>query len=339
MDMKQLRAQAKEGMRGFCKLCPVCDGRACAGQVPGMGGAITGGSFQANYEALRAVRLNMRTVHDACAPDTSFDFFGTRLSTPIMNGPIAGPNYNCGPMDDYGFQEAIATGVAEAGSIYWMGDPCKKEEVFNGCRAMQKAGRGIAISKPHIEQGKVRARFEWALEHGAVAFGMDLDGAGLITLRTIGYPVGPKTAAQIKELRAFAPGAPFIIKGIMAADDAKRCVDAGANCIVVSNHGGRVLDGTPGVAEVLPTIRQAVGSAAMVLADGSVRSGVDALKYLALGADAVLIGRPVCWGAFGGGAEGVQLMVDTYTDQLRQAMLLTGCKQLSDIGDAVVYRR
>ncbi len=326
-------------MKGFCNVCPVCDGRACAGKVPGMGGALTGSSFMENVKALADIKLNMRTVHDCLEPDTGFDFFGMHLSTPIMNGPVASPNTNCGPIDDLEFETAIMVGTERAGSIGWIGDPCQKEFFLNGCEALRSAGRGVVISKPHIEPEKVRARFEWAREAGAVAFGMDLDGAGLTVLRKIGYPVGPKAMEQIKQIRAFVPQSPFIVKGIMTPDDALRCLDAGVSCIVVSNHGGRVLDGVPGVAEVLPAIAKAVGGSMMILADGAVRSGVDVLKYLALGAQGVLVGRPLCWGAFGGGAEGVQLMINTYTQQLQQAMILTGSTDLKSIDERLLFRR
>lgn len=339
MDIQTLKETARLKMKGYCNLCPICDGRACVGEVPGMGGALSGFSFKNNQKALVEVKLNMRLVHSATEQDISYDFFGTKLSTPIMNGPIGGLAYNCGPYDDYLFQEALMKGMTDAGSLGWIGDPCKLDEYANSCKALQKAGRGVAIIKPHTNLASIRLRFEQAKAAGAIAFGMDIDGAGLVTLSKLGFPVGPKSVAQLKEIRAFIPENPFIIKGIMTPDDALRCAEAGVDCIVVSNHGGRVLDGTPGVAEVLPAIKRAVGTDMTILADGAIRSGVDVLKYLALGADAVLIGRPVCWGVYGGGAEGVQLICDTYSNQLKQAMLLTGCKTLKDIDWRLLYRK
>lgn len=337
MDMKTLRDTARERMKGFCSLCQVCDGRACAGKMPGMGGAITGSSFTANSHALADIRLNMRVVHECIDPDTHFEFFGSSLSTPIMNGPMAGPNSNCGPIDDLDFEISLLKGTTQAGSLGWIGDPAREEFFMNGCKAIEEAGTGVVISKPHYDNANVRLRFQWGKDAGATAFGMDLDGAGILHLKTLGYPVGPKSVQELKTIRSFMPSNPFIIKGIMTADDALRCRDAGVDCIVVSNHGGRVLDGTPGVAEVLPEIAKAVGNDMVILADGAVRSGVDVLKYLALGAKAVLVGRPLCWGVYGGGAEGVKLIIDTYTEQLKQAMILTGCKDLSDINSRILF--
>ncbi|MDL2234721.1 alpha-hydroxy-acid oxidizing protein [Christensenellaceae bacterium OttesenSCG-928-L17] len=337
MDMQTLRAQAKEGMKGFCNLCPVCDGRACAGKIPGMGGTLTGSSFMENHRALQAVKLNMRTIHDAWEPDTSFSFAGAALETPIMNGPMASPNNNCGPIDDYTFVESVVLGTHQAGSLGFIGDPCAAVPFTNGCEALRKAGRGVVIAKPHEKLDAIFARFEQAREAGATGFGMDIDGAGILLLRSLGFRVGPKTKAELKELCAYTPDRSFIVKGVMTVDEAVCCVEAGAGCIVVSNHGGRVLDGLPGVAEVLPAIAREVGKDITILADGSVRSGVDALKLLALGAKGVLVGRPLCWGAYGGGAAGVKLIMDTYTAQLRQAMILTGCRSLSDIGPHLIY--
>ena len=242
--------------------------------MPGMGGAITGSSFTANSHALADIRLNMRVVHECIDPDTHFEFFGSSLSTPIMNGPMAGPNSNCGPIDDLEFEVSLLKGTTQAGSLGWIGDPAREEFFMNGCKAIEEAGTGVVISKPHYDNENVRLRFQWGKDAGATAFGMDLDGAGILHLKTLGYPVGPKSVQELKIIRSFMPSNPFIIKGIMTADDALRCRDAGVDCIVVSNHGGRVLDGTHGVAEVLPEIAQAVGNDIVILAHGAVRSGV-----------------------------------------------------------------
>lgn len=337
MDYQSVRAQAKEGMQGFCSMCPVCDGRACAGRVPGMGGGGTGSSFTANTAALRDVRINLRTLHDACAPSTAFQFLGMELATPIMSGPMTSAAINCGPMEEFDFVDAIVSGAQAAGSLGWIGDPCNAPQYEAALEAVRRAGRGVAIIKPREDLAEIKARFTEALDAGAVALGMDVDGAGLITMKLKGQPVGPKSLEQLLELRAFAPKIPFIIKGIMTPDEALLCVKAGADCIVVSNHGGRVLDGVPGVAQVLPGIAKAVKGKLTILADGSVRSGVDALKLLALGADGVLVGRPLCWGAYGGGIEGVKCVIDTYTTQLFQAMIMTGCKDLASVTDRVIF--
>ena len=107
---------------------------------------------------------------------------------------------------------------------------------------------------------------------------------------------------------------------------------------MVSNHGGRILDHCPGTAEVLPRIADAVRGRMTVLVDGAVRTGVDVLKMLALGADAVLIGRPVSVAAIGGGLEGVRDYFGNIRQQFCQAMLLTGVGRVSDISSEILYQ-
>jgi isopentenyl diphosphate isomerase/L-lactate dehydrogenase-like FMN-dependent dehydrogenase len=132
---------------------------------------------------------------------------------------------------------------------------------------------------------------------------------------------------------------PFIVKGIMTADEAEEAVKAGAAAIVVSNHGGRVLDFTPGAADVLPEIAARVKGKTIILADGGVRSGADVLKLLALGADAVLVGRPLIIAAFGGGREGVALFLNLLINELLQAMLLTGTADVKKVSAAILHSR
>lgn len=125
----------------------------------------------------------------------------------------------------------------------------------------------------------------------------------------------------------------------MTVDEAVKCVEIGAKAIVISNHGGRVLDHTPGVANVLPEIAKAVKGKITVLADGGVRSGTDVLKMLALGADGVLVGRPLIMGAYGGGTEGVKTIIEKYTSELKAAMILTGCKSITEIRPEILWHK
>jgi 4-hydroxymandelate oxidase len=124
----------------------------------------------------------------------------------------------------------------------------------------------------------------------------------------------------------------------MTVRDAELAVRAGAAGIIVSNHGGRVLDHTPGTAEVLPDIASAVKGKIRIFVDGGIRSGVDALKMMALGAEAVLIGRPMAAASVGGGAEGVILQLNQYADQLRTAMIYAGCRNLNEITLSAIHR-
>lgn len=131
---------------------------------------------------------------------------------------------------------------------------------------------------------------------------------------------------------------PIIIKGILDAEDAKRAADVGADGIVVSNHGGRQLDGVPAAIEALPAISRAVGDRMTVLMDGGVRSGLDVLKALALGAKAVLIGRAWAYALGGGGEAGVSAMLATMRHELEVAMALTGCTDIRTAGDHLLVK-
>ena len=129
----------------------------------------------------------------------------------------------------------------------------------------------------------------------------------------------------------------FILKGIMTPDEAQLAVEAGADAIVVSNHGGRVLDYSPATSEVLADIATAVKSRITILADGGVRSGGDVLKLLALGADAVMIGRPFSIAAVGGLQSGVETYIDTIGEELKQAMVLTGTKSVTEVDHKILF--
>ena len=124
---------------------------------------------------------------------------------------------------------------------------------------------------------------------------------------------------------------PVLVKGVLRGDDARRCVDAGAAGVVVSNHGGRQLDTSLAGIEALPEVVAAVGGDVEVLVDGGVRSGVDVLKALALGARAVLIGRPVLWGLATGGAGGVERVLTAFADDIRRTFMLAGVPSVADV--------
>lgn len=332
MDMKTVRLTAREKLKGFCRVCPECNGKVCAGEVPGMGGLGTGASFKSNVEMLAAFRLNMRTLHGAKNPDTTYKLFGQDLATPILGAPITGNVYNMGgALNEEEWAEAIIQGCLTAGTLACTGDGADPAMYNSGVDAIVKAqGRGIPFIKPR-EQEEVLKYLRRAEEAGVLAVGMDIDGAGLVTMALKGQPVGPKTKEEMKEIIS-STSLPFIIKGIMTVDEAEMAIEVGAAAIVVSNHGGRVFDHTPGTAEILSEIAAAVHGRIPVIVDGGIRSGTDVLKMLALGADAVLIGRPLVIAAYGGGAEGISLAVNTMTNELKQAMILTGCTTLEDIG-------
>ncbi|HTG01224.1 MAG TPA: alpha-hydroxy-acid oxidizing protein [Nitrospirota bacterium] len=337
MDLKTIRDTAREKLKGYCRVCPVCDGRACAGEVPGMGGTGTGSSFKANMDALSRIRLRMRTIHEVKEPDLSFTLWGRKLAVPILAAPMTGTPYNMGgKLTEEEFITELVSGAIQAGTVCMTGDGADPAMYASGLKAgaANKAGT-VAIIKPRAHEEIVKY-MRLAETAGVLAVGMDIDGAGLITMALKGQPVSPKTYAEVKDVVS-ATSLPFIIKGVMTVEEAEDAVRAGAAGIVVSNHGGRVLDFTPGTAEVLPDIAARVKGRTVIFADGGVRSGTDVLKLLALGADAVLVGRPLVVGVFGGGREGAALLLNKMKSELLQAMLLTGTADVKNVSKKILY--
>lgn len=336
MDLQKIYATAREKFRGVCRVCPVCNGRACAGEMPGMGGIGTGSSFIANFESLSRVKLNLRTIHEAADPDLKYNFFGRPLTMPILVAPLAGMAINMGnAMDEKEYLMAMVQGAAEAGSLAFTCDGPHPIFFDLGIEILKMGqGWGVPTIKPREEEAFL-ARLRRAEECGVPAVATDIDAAGIIHMKKAGQPAGPWPAKVWERIISRAK-VPIILKGIMTEDEAKIAVEIGAEGIVVSNHGGRVLDHTPGTAEVLPEIASAVKGKIRIFVDGGVRSGVDVLKMLALGAEAVLIGRPMAIAAVGGGKEGVSLLLRQIAVQLHTAMIYARCNSLSSITSTIL---
>ena len=338
MDLKTLQKNAREKLQGYCRVCLVCDGRACAGEVPGMGGVGTGRGFMANVEALARYRFHMRTIHKVRTPDTSFELWGEKLSIPILAAPMTGTTYNMGgKITEQEFIEEIVTGSLLADTLSMTGDGADPTMYESGLKSSATHKRKtIAIIKPRA-QGEVIKYIRQAEAAGVLAVGMDIDGAGLVTMAMKGQPVSPKTFEELKEVVS-STRLPFILKGIMTPEEAEMAVKAKVAAIVVSNHGGRILDFTPGTAEVLAEIVDRVRGKITIFADGGVRTGADTLKLLALGANAVLVGRPLAIGAFGNGREGVAFLLNKMKGELVQAMLLTGTADVKKVSKNILCR-
>ena len=335
--MKEIYETARKLMKGYCRVCKECDGYACAGEVPGMGGLGTASSFKANVSALKEIRFNMRLIHDVVEPVTSVSILGKTLSMPVIAAPIGGVSFNMGgAISEEEYIRAIIFGCREKGIIGCTGDGVPDFIHGTGLNVIQETdGHGIPFIKPWADK-ELFEKIEKVKQSKAGIMGMDIDAAGLITLKKMGRPVTPKTVEKLAQIIKYA-ALKFILKGVMTVDDAKLAVDAGADAIVVSNHGGRVLDGTPGGADVLPEISAAVKGKITILADGGVRTGGDVLKLLALGADAVMIGRPFSVAAVGGLQNGVELYIDKIRTELEQAMILTGVPSLDSVSGAILH--
>ena len=246
MDMKEIYRVAREKFKGACRVCPVCNGRACAGEMPGIGGIGTGSSFMANFDSLARIKLNLRTIHDAAEPDLSYDFFGRSLKMPILVAPLAGMTINMGnAMGEREYLSALVAGGKEAGSLSCTCDGPNPTFFDLGIEILKEnQGWGLPTLKPRPTETFL-ALAKRAEDCGVNAIATDIDAAGIIHLKRAGQAAGPwpaktweKTISQTK--------LPVTLKGIMTVQDAKLAVQVGAAGIVVSNHGGRVLDHTPG---------------------------------------------------------------------------------------------
>ncbi|MCX7913951.1 MAG: alpha-hydroxy-acid oxidizing protein [Thermodesulfovibrionales bacterium] len=338
MDIRELRKVAKERLKGFCRVCDVCNGVVCAGEVPGMGGIGTGSSFRANLEALERYKFNMRSIHDVRNPITTFKLWDETLSFPVLAAPMTGVSYNMGgALTEAEFIDDIISGSLMANTIGMCGDGADPTFLESGLKAIKRNnGKGIAIIKPR-KYDEIIKRIQLVEEAGAIAVGIDVDAAGLVIMAMKGQPVEPKSIDELKAIIG-STKLPFIVKGIMTLSEAIIAAECGASAIVVSNHGGRILDHTLGAADVLPEIAINLKNKILIFADGGVRSGADVLKLLALGADAVLLGRPLIIGAFGGRREGVAFILDKIRSELTHAMLLTGVENVKNVSRDILVK-
>jgi 4-hydroxymandelate oxidase len=331
--LEEVLKAAREKLYPRCRVCPECDGNACAGEVPGLGGIGTGASFKNNLLALNRIQLRMRTLHDGSKPELATTVLGQHLDLPVLCASLGGTTYNMGgKMSEEDFIAALLGGAHRAGTMGLIADGTEDplETYKVRLSAIGRHGRGIGVIKPR-DQAEIIRRMRLVEEAGAVAVMVDVDSAGRAARAAkLGQVIEPKTPAQLKEL-VRATRLPFVVKGIMTADEAQLALEVGAAGIVVSNHGGRCLDHTPGTIEVLSEIAERVKGRLAVLADGGVRHGADVLKFLALGADAVLVGRPVLRGAHGAGAEGVEIILDKLRGELAESMVLTGTRSVGKV--------
>jgi 4-hydroxymandelate oxidase len=295
-------------------------------------------------DAWRQVRFRPRALVDVSTVDTATSVLGMPLPAPILVAPTASQEF-LHPLGEV----ATARGAAAAGSLMTVSTRASKR--FEDIAAELPGGwwfqAYVTRDRPLIEAAVARA-----VAAGATAIVLTGDtpyvGAkrraadfasldGLWRERNLG-PGDRDQDPSITEaeigLLAGLSGLPVLVKGVLRADDARRFADAGAAGIVVSNHGGRQLDRAVSTAVALPEVAAAVDLP--VLVDGGIRSGLDVLAALALGADAVLLGRPVLWALASGGADGVRDLLDALRTDLAHVMALAGAPTVARVTDDLV---
>lgn len=285
-----------------------------------------------NRAYLDHLLVEMRVV-DAQLPDLETEIFGRTYALPIMMPAFSHLNKvgkdGRKPMTEY------ALAARELNVLNWVG--MEPDDVYG---EIAKTGADtVRIIKPFADHEMIMQQMEYARNHGAVAVGIDIDhiagkdgGYDVVD----GLPLGPVLQ---EDLKAYAEAAklPFIAKGVLSVSDALKCRDAGCKAIVVSHHHGRIPFGMPPVA-VLPGIVKALkGSGMLIFVDCGIDSGYDAYKALALGADAVAVGRGILKPLLKEGKDGVVAKVNEMKQQLAELMLYTGICDTRSFDPTVIH--
>ena len=301
-----------------------------------------------NRQAFDALKINPSVLNDVSKLDTTVTLFGQKLAYPILIAPTAFHKI----MHPEG-ELATAKGAGKAKAIYvvssftttpleeikkvaseplWFQLYVRDDKEFTknlvqkaeslGCRALC-----ITVDSPVTGARNRQVRVNFKLPDGINA---PYTNGALIQKM-------PLTWKEMEWLISFAK-IPVLLKGILNPDDAEKAIKIGASGIIVSNHSGRNLDTVPATIEVLPRIVERVNKRFPVLMDGGIRRGTDVLKAIALGANAVLVGKPICFGLASGGAEGVTKVLDILRAEFEMAMALSGRATIASIDQSLIWK-
>lgn len=337
MDYAQVLENARKNAGPKCKACPVCNGLGCGNTMPGPGSKAPGNGANVNYMAWRGIKLNMDCLVENTPIDTSVELFGRRFAFPLMTAPIGSIKLQFNPTDDVAdFNEQCMAACETRGICHAFGNGLERRIWDRAIESGRAHGNnGIPVYNPNSVEG-ISALID--LYKGGIlppAMCVVIDSAGLPHLRKMNGKGGTKSIEELRAIKEYAK-TPLIIKGIMTAESALKAVEAGADAIIVSNHGGRVLAETPGTAEVLPEIAAAVNGKTKIMIDGGIRSGNDVFKAIAMGADMCLICRPVLVSYYGGGKEGIECYLDKIKTELSDTMYMCGARKIADINEKMI---
>ena len=316
-----------------------------------------------NEAAWQRIRLLPKMLRDVSAVDPRTTVLGHEIAAPVLVAPTAYQRL----ANDEG-EAATARGTAEAGTVmvvstlatvtledvaaaapgaprwfqlYIRRDRSFTEHLVERAKAAGYNALVLTVDLPVFGRRWRDERNNFTLPDGLVMANFEepaptVDGSGLAAYAAAEFDRS-LTFDDITWLRDIS-GLPVVVKGILRADDAVSCVHAGAAGILVSNHGARQLDTAIATADALPPIVEAVGDDAELYVDGGIRRGTDILKAIALGARAVLVGRPIVWGLATGGADGVRDVLRELVDEFVRALTLSGTPTPADITPDLLYR-
>ena len=309
-------------------------GKLVIPSVPGVGTVGGGISFDRNRSALKRYFIKTRLLGDNFVPNTNIKLFGQDLSFPILAAPMSGIKTNLkSVIEERDFLVSILEGSKNAGTIGMCGDSFDTTADYIVPNLI-KDTPGIAVCKPRIFE-KLNERMLALKDVNPIAIGIDLDGIAGMLLNS--GQVTRKNIHDLKKIRGLFSG-PMFLKGILSLEDAELAYQAGFDAIVISNHGGRSIDYTLGTADALPSIAKKYKGKIKILVDGGIKNGYDVYVYLALGADAVLVGRTMLYSAIGGGSDGVKTTLLKLESDLRRAMIFTGSKNLEMVNHKTIER-
>ncbi len=302
------------------------------------GAAESKATFHRNPKAFQKYLFRQRIFHDVVDPDITVELFGEKLPIPVLVAPV-------GSFSLIGTEKEreVAEGAAKAGAMMLVSQAAK----FNP-RDWRAATKSALVFMAYMNRGReeVSQYAKLSQDLGFAAVGITMD-----TVRPVkigdevplstkdgkprrGYSASPKDIEWMKQQVSL----PVVVKGIMGADDARTALSAGADALVVSNHGGRILDYNRSALEALPEVVDVAGTKVPVLLDSGVRCGGDVVKAMALGARAVLVGRPVAWGVAAFGAAGVERVFAILAEEMKRVLCMTGTATASDITSSIVIR-
>ena len=302
------------------------------------GAAESKATFHRNPRAFRQYLFRQKIFHDVSEPDISIELFGQNLPTPAITAPVG----SFVLISDNAERE-VAEGTERAGAMMFTSQAAKFDP-----KGWRSAAKSPLVFMAYMNRGReeVSEYAKTAEDLGFAAVGITMDTVKPVKIgdevplsTKDGKPrKGHKSTPKDIEWMKQQVKLPVVVKGIMGADDARAAVNAGADALVVSNHGGRILDFNRSALEALPEVVDAVAGKVPVLLDSGIRSGGDIVKALALGAKAVLVGRPVAWGVGAFGARGVERVYAILAEEMQRVLTMTGVARVRDVTKSVLFR-
>ncbi|MCR5531033.1 MAG: alpha-hydroxy-acid oxidizing protein [Lachnospiraceae bacterium] len=270
---------------------------------------------------------------DSVRADVSTTILGETFQSPVLTPAFS--HLGCYDGREHNGLEEYSMATRECNTLNFVG--MMENDMFQ--KIINTGAKTVRIVKPYADNGKVRDQFQFAEAAGAFGIGMDIDHIFGMT----GYDivVGETMAAQTTDmLRSYVESTklPFVVKGVLSVSDAVKCKEIGAKAIIVSHHHGRLPYAVPPMM-VLPEIKEALaGSGVEIFLDCGISTGADVYKALALGADAVAVGRSMLPHLEKGGTQGVVKFLNNVADELRYIMSSTGFSKVSEIDDSALYQ-